>query len=110
MFFSSIYRIGVIPKGFLQLKGKNNLYLTKNANFQKKPGFNAAYGNDLISLTRVWSEIPAEKIERPNHKLKNSDLGLPDEEWITVWNRNLSSIVASIWNKVTYTDKSRKFE
>ncbi|MDR3587947.1 MAG: hypothetical protein P4L59_21945 [Desulfosporosinus sp.] len=99
VFFPSIFRVGVTPNRVLKIKGKDNLYLTKDDNFMKNPGFIAAYGNDLIGLTRVWSEVPAEKIERPNHELRPADLGLPDEEWIRVWSRNLSSISASILRK-----------
>ena len=101
VFFSLIYRIGVAPNGFLQLNGKDNLYLAENDNFIKNSGFIAALGNDLLSLSRIWSEIPAEKIERPYHILRPADLGLPDEEWISVWSRNLSSIVVSILDRVT---------
>jgi hypothetical protein len=88
----------VKPGKFLTIEYRtksNDFYLNENEFFMKSLNCLMGYGDDLISVERLLSEISAEEMPRPGGN-RLADIGLPDPKWIDIWSKNQAALVFDI--------------
>jgi hypothetical protein len=93
VFMPYIYRVPVKVNSYLKHtynKKKNEYRLNYGPNFYKTNGFSAALGTDLHDLKVIWSEV-----RMPRAKLRPSDFGRLDPEWVEIWNNNFTNKIVN---------------